>query len=222
MSYRSRQRLRQKERQRAPVPSHEGRRVDDYVRLPYRVTLDRDDEGGKPSWVASVDDLPGCTSRGRTPETAVSGVSDALAAWIEAAIREGREVPEPRSQQSHSGRLLLRMPQTLHAELSRVAEREGASLNQLITDVLAGTVGWRAPGRGRRAEASAPRPAIQRLGEERLDELGDDSSKAEPHADSRSTSHRRSRYVTAALVANFVLVALAAVVAILVLIAAWR
>ncbi len=148
--------------------------MDDYVRLPYRVTLDRDDEGGKPSWVASVDDLPGCTSRGRTPETAVSGVSDALAAWIEAAIREGREVPEPRSRQSHSGRLLLRMPQT------------------------------------------------QRLGEERLDELGDDSSKAEPHADSRSTSHRRSRYVTAALVANFVLVALAAVVAILVLIAAWR
>ncbi len=46
----------------------------------------------------------------------------------------------------HSGRLLVRMPATLHDELARAAETEGVSLNQLITGVLASAVGWRADG----------------------------------------------------------------------------
>ena len=41
-----------------------------------------------------------------------------------------------------SGRLLLRMPAALHAELARTAEREGISLNQFITRALAGKIGW--------------------------------------------------------------------------------
>jgi hypothetical protein len=41
-----------------------------------------------------------------------------------------------------SGRLLLRMPAALHAELARTAEREGVSLNQFITRALAGKIGW--------------------------------------------------------------------------------
>ena len=41
-----------------------------------------------------------------------------------------------------SGRLLLRMPAALHAELARTAEREGVSLNQFITKALAGKIGW--------------------------------------------------------------------------------
>ena len=42
----------------------------------------------------------------------------------------------------HSGRLLLRMPQSLHAELAEAAEREEVSLNQYITNTLAAGVGW--------------------------------------------------------------------------------
>ena len=38
---------------------------------------------------------------------------------------------------SHSGRLLLRMPPSLHAELAEAADREGQSLNAYITGVLA-------------------------------------------------------------------------------------
>jgi RNA polymerase sigma-B factor len=55
-----------------------------------------------------------------------------------------REVEERQPQQgTHSGRLLVRMPQSLHAELARVAEREGVSLNAFITGALASAVGWR-------------------------------------------------------------------------------
>ena len=45
---------------------------------------------------------------------------------------------------THSGRLLLRMPPSLHAELAREAEREGVSLNAFISSALSGAVHWRA------------------------------------------------------------------------------
>jgi HicB family len=45
----------------------------------------------------------------------------------------------------HSGRLMLRIPPTLHAELARAAETERVSLNAYIIGVLAGTVAWRTP-----------------------------------------------------------------------------
>ena len=43
-----------------------------------------------------------------------------------------------------SGRLLLRMPPDLHAELARAAERQGTSLNGLIISSLTKSVGWSA------------------------------------------------------------------------------
>jgi hypothetical protein len=60
-----------------------------------------------------------------------------------------------------SGRLLLRMPAPLHDELSRNAEREGVSLNQLIVRTLEASVGAEAPA----AEtASQPRRPSRLLG----------------------------------------------------------
>ena len=50
-----------------------------------------------------------------------------------------------------SGRLLLRMPAALHAELALAAERDGVSLNQFITRALAGKIGW-----GTDAEGESP------------------------------------------------------------------
>jgi hypothetical protein len=58
-------------------------------------------------------------------------------------------------RQSYSGRLLLRMPPALHAEVSRKAELERTSLNQFITTAVATAVGWN--GAGERAERAAPR-----------------------------------------------------------------
>jgi antitoxin HicB len=190
--------------------------VSDSLELPYPVTLlqDRDGDGG--DWVATVDALAGCTARGATPQEALDAVSAAVAVWRESAAREGREVPEPRSLQSHSGRLLLRMPQTLHAELSRVAERESISLNQFITDVLAGALGWRVPARAGRIATRPVRGDADGDNGGGNGVLGDESGLR-----SAQPQRRSARFFTVALVANFVIVALAAIVAIVVLIAAW-
>ena len=213
MSYRTRQRNRQKGQHRERA-SPEPPRPENSIDLPYPVTLLQDTDKG--NWVATIDALAGCTARGDTAQEALDAVSAAAEVWRESAEREGREVPEPKSVQSHSGRLLLRMPQTLHAELSRVAERESVSLNQFITDVLAGALGWRVPARvGRIATRPVHDPAVSANG-------GGEGEPAGPPAPPSAQPERRSaRFVSAALVVNFVVVAVVAVVAIVVLIATW-
>ena len=55
--------------------------------------------------------------------------------------------PDPKARAGHSGRLMLRMPQSLHGELARAAEREEVSLNQYITNTLSAAVGWHSSGK---------------------------------------------------------------------------
>lgn len=46
-------------------------------------------------WIADVPDLPFCTAHGPTPHEAVHQVEQAADAWLEAAQKSGRRVPEP-------------------------------------------------------------------------------------------------------------------------------
>src|SRR5918999_3774387 len=188
--------------------------LDYYAGLPYHLTLVRDAEDKAKPWTASVEELPGCTSRGRTPEEALNGARTAMTSWLELALEEGREIPEPKSATSHSGRLLLRMHRTLHADLTRASEREGVSLNQFITDVLAAAVVWRARAEGSSAPGKPPTPLNQAPGA--------DSLVAEPNAARRGRVRRSTNLVTTALAANFVIVGIAGIVAIIVLLAALR
>jgi antitoxin HicB len=126
------------------------RTLDEYLDLPYRITLTQDsDDEGNTGWVAEVEELPGCISQGETAEEAVVNVRDAMAGWISVMLEDGKPIPEPRDP-SYSGRVLLRMPLTLHAELARGAEREGVSLNTFMTNALAGAVSWKNANTGRR------------------------------------------------------------------------
>jgi RNA polymerase sigma factor (sigma-70 family) len=112
---------------------------------PYHIELvNSEASGGR--WTAKVEELPGCTAEGSTPEEAATRVQEAMKTWIADAIAAGREVPKPRPAASHSGRLLVRMPQSLHSELARAAEQEEVSLNQFVTSSLASAVNWRGPG----------------------------------------------------------------------------
>ncbi len=112
----------------------------------YPIVLASTANGGRPSWSATVEELPGCQAHGATPESAAAAVQEAIERWIEDARAEGREIPPPGAAAAHSGRLLVRMPRSLHAELVRASEREGTSLNAYIVAVLSASVAWRRPG----------------------------------------------------------------------------
>jgi antitoxin HicB len=49
-------------------------------------------------------------------------------------------IPLPNNSIEYSGKLLLRMPKSLHRDLARQAEAEAISLNQYISSILSRNV----------------------------------------------------------------------------------
>lgn len=108
----------------------------------YRISLVRAGDGSDSPWLAEVDDLPGASARGASPEEAVQRAWSAAEKTLGLAGPRAKDAGRSKQAAGHSGRILVRMPATLHDELAHAAEREGVSLNQLITGVLAGAVEW--------------------------------------------------------------------------------
>lgn len=46
-------------------------------------------------YIAVVPELPGCSAFGETEEEALKQVMTAMELWLEAAEKEGREIPQP-------------------------------------------------------------------------------------------------------------------------------
>jgi predicted RNase H-like HicB family nuclease len=99
----------------------------------YPVTLHPDPDGG---YVAEVHDLPGCISQGDTRDEALAMIDDAREAWIRSAHVHGDPVPLPSADATYSGKILLRMPRSLHRRLAELAAREGVSLNHEVVSLL--------------------------------------------------------------------------------------
>jgi antitoxin HicB len=126
------------------------------------MVLSRAENGDGPGWIATVEELPGCEARGPTPEGAAAAVAGAVERWVREAEAEGREVPPPGAAAAHSGKLLVRMPRSLHGELVRASEREGTSLNAYIVAALSASVAWRRPGQAPGPVGSVPGRALSR------------------------------------------------------------
>lgn len=47
------------------------------------------------AYIVSVPELPGCMADGKTPEEAVKNTEIIIQEWIETALEEGEEIPEP-------------------------------------------------------------------------------------------------------------------------------
>ena len=113
--------------------------VKHYLNLSYPVQLTKTSEDGEEYWLAEILDLPGCVSHGSSPEEAIENIEEAKQLWIETQLEDGQGVPEPTDTRGFSGKLLLRMPKTLHRRLAYTAQREGVSLNQHLVSSLART-----------------------------------------------------------------------------------
>jgi antitoxin HicB len=112
----------------------ERRPLAELLALHYPVTLHPEPDGG---FVAEVEDLPGCLTQGESLAEVYDRIEEARRLWIETAYAHGDEIPLPATDESFSGRLLLRLPRALHGRLAREARRQDVSLNQYIVALLA-------------------------------------------------------------------------------------
>ena len=118
---------------------------DYFMNLEYEIKIKKLllEEGG--GWFAEIPLLPGCMADGDSIEEALKNLNEAKASWIETSIEIKRIVPEPNSE-NFSGQLRLRMPKSLHRELSQKAKDENVSLNQFILYHLARGIGYKGKG----------------------------------------------------------------------------
>jgi len=104
-----------------------------YLEYRYPVTVYQVEEGG---FVAEIAELSGCVTQGDTIDEAIANIEDAKGAWIQAAYDQGQSIPLPRTENEYSGRILVRLPRSLHKHLADASRREGISLNQHILNLL--------------------------------------------------------------------------------------
>ena len=108
--------------------------LNEYMELPYRMEIVPDvEEGG---YAVTFPELPGCITCGETLEAAVSNAAEAKKVWLEAALDEGLEIARPDALNDYSGQFKLRIPKSLHRQLSEHSKREGISMNQYCLYLL--------------------------------------------------------------------------------------
>ena len=108
--------------------------IRNYLSQPYSRVLVRDPSG---RYFAEILELPGCFSEGDSPDAAIRNLDEAMAGWIDSALDSGQQIPPPLEIAGYSGRVLLRLPKSLHREAVRRAEIEGVSLNQYLVVAIA-------------------------------------------------------------------------------------
>ena len=113
---------------------------EDYLKLPYSRVLIPEEEGG---YSAQILEFPGCFAEGETPSETYENLENAALGWIQSMLDLGRTIPEPREFQQHSGRILVRLPKSLHRKVAEFAKSDGTSINQFVVAALSQEVGYK-------------------------------------------------------------------------------
>ncbi|MDX3895995.1 toxin-antitoxin system HicB family antitoxin [Pusillimonas sp.] len=104
----------------------------------YTLEIKRVDTPDGALYEAKVKEVPGVAAYSECAADAFDEARESLNALWELAQEQGQDFPAPLPQPGIecSGRVTLRMSKSLHHRASLVAEREGVSLNTLITEAL--------------------------------------------------------------------------------------
>jgi len=101
----------------------------------YRVTWSAEDG----EHIGLCVEFPSLSWLAPTPEEALSGVRQLVAAVVADLERSGEPVPEPLAEKHYSGEFRVRIPPELHRQLALMAAEQGISLNRLASSKLAGS-----------------------------------------------------------------------------------
>jgi len=101
----------------------------------YPVSIKWSDEDG--GYIAIIPGIQGLSAFGGSPGEALSELKVAAQAFFQSLKKAGKAMPILEKVSSYSGQLRLRMPKSLHGELSQAAMNEGVSLNTYLISLLA-------------------------------------------------------------------------------------
>jgi antitoxin HicB len=111
---------------------------EEYLKEPYSRVLIPDERGG---YSAEMLEFPGCFAEGETADEAMQALERAAQSWIQAALEQGQDIPEPFANQGYGGKVALRLPKSFHRKCVQFAERDGTSLNQFLVSAVAARIG---------------------------------------------------------------------------------
>lgn len=111
-----------------------------YMNLPYTTSIQKVENDATPYFFAKIEELPGCHTDGRTQIEALQELEEIKRDYLEIKLEAGVEIPEPNDLPS--GKLLLRLPKSLHKQILQDAQKESTSVNQLIVYRLARQTGY--------------------------------------------------------------------------------
>lgn len=109
------------------------------LNYPSQITKINAEDGG--GFLIEVPMLKGCMSDGETVEEAYNNLEDAKKEWFSYMLENNLEIPEPTKVVDYSGKFMVRIPKTLHKIITEQSKREGLSLNQYVSTVLAYAAG---------------------------------------------------------------------------------
>lgn len=112
----------------------------EYLKKPYGRVVIPESDG---TFRAEIIEFPGCIAIGDTAPEALANLEEVAKSWIEVVLAKGQRIPEPVENVGFSGKLVVRLPKSLHKKAAYFAERDGVSLNQFIVSSIAEQVGTR-------------------------------------------------------------------------------
>lgn len=109
------------------------------LNYPSQITKIEAKDGG--GFLIEIPMLKGCMSDGETVEEAYNNLEEAKREWLSYMLENKLDIPEPTKDADYSGKFLVRIPKTLHKIITEQSKKEGLSLNQYVSTVLAFAAG---------------------------------------------------------------------------------
>jgi len=112
--------------------------IQEILRRPYHRVVVPD---GPDAFLARISEFTGCMVLEPTAAEALTRLEELAFGWIESALERGQDIPEPHEEPTYSGKLMLRLPKSLHQKAAEAANRDDVSLNQFIVAAVAEQLG---------------------------------------------------------------------------------
>jgi len=105
-----------------------------YLNLPWTYLFQWSDNDS--CYIASVAELEGLKTDGKTIDEAAFMIRDALIEYIETMLELDKEIPEPPKPEEYKGKIAYRTSPKMHYKIAKRAAIEKKSISKIIDELI--------------------------------------------------------------------------------------